>query len=78
MNRQTYVVINSRDQFWNGTGWSAEYPEAVIFECAAFAKKAMPKSGVEFTVIRDYGLESERAVYHQYADGIPQQLGIVR
>lgn len=61
-----YVVVAVDGRFWSGAAWFQEYPEARTYVTVLVARDEMRRHGISsgWSVISDYGLESERVVFH--------------
>lgn len=61
MSRQKrqYLVRNELQQFWTGSGWSDEYPDAWLYDSKSEASKASAKA--LFKAVRVFVESTERA-----------------
>lgn len=64
-----FVVVSSAGQFWAGANWCNEYPDAMLFQneddavaVMDFGKLNNWEYFVDCSVVKDYGLETERKV----------------
>lgn len=56
----SYVVVDIIGKFWTGAGWSAEYPDAELYESFRAADAAARKAkGSARSVVRNYGTDRE-------------------
>jgi hypothetical protein len=59
--KESLVIQNKNGEFWAGSFWSDEYPEAKLFDSVLKAKQELKKTK-EGMIIRNYGYDNQEEV----------------
>jgi len=76
--REIVLVRKDNDEFWTGSGWSPEYPDAMVFQDEQAIERQEEKvmKDTQDTVvdwIEDYGMDDEKEVGNFFGDSIEEQ-----